>query len=320
MVTTCLSLWERQLLWSHVHELDASGIDRELAHLNFWSLVDSEPYDYLFYADQLERRNDGRLTDYWLRLYTHLDGGGWWCSGLDPLTDWSPMTWGCFKPNFPRSDSTDPAHTKLIKYEHPPRTATRLFCLRVPLHLWQAIAQRYGLWLPSVVDLTDYSHFWRWVCQYRLPVILCEGAKKAASLLSHGYVAIALPGIFGGVRTVRDLEGRVVARHLIPELQWLSQTGVTFVLCFDYEIKPKTLANVRLSLRLQSRLLLEAGASVRLLTLPGPEKGVDDYLLRQSVDAFVRCYQHSVALEMHQSTNGLRCVQARPNLLPAWAG
>ena len=230
------------------------------------------------------------------------------------------MSWGCFKPDLPRWDSTDPAHTKVIKYEHPPRLPTRLFYLRIPLHLWQAIAQRYSLWLPSVVDPHDYSQFWRWVCQYRLPIILCEGAKKAAALLSHGYIAIALPGIFGGARTLRDADGRVAERFLIPELQWLCATGVSLVLCFDYETKPRTLENVRLSLRLLSRLLLEAGALVRLLSLPGPEKGVDDYLVQRSVDAFTRCYQRSVSLTIHHSPLGLRCVQARPNLVDALAG
>ena len=29
--------------------------------------------------------------------------GGWWCSGLDPLADWAPMAWGCFKPDAPLS-------------------------------------------------------------------------------------------------------------------------------------------------------------------------------------------------------------------------
>ena len=33
--------------------------------------------------------------------------GGWWCSGLDPLADWAPMGWGCFKPDRPRIEARD---------------------------------------------------------------------------------------------------------------------------------------------------------------------------------------------------------------------
>ena len=32
--------------------------------------------------------------------------GGWWCSGLDPLADWAPMGWGCFKSDAPRGAVT----------------------------------------------------------------------------------------------------------------------------------------------------------------------------------------------------------------------
>src|SRR5579883_214840 len=304
-----------QLSHSHYQELAASGINADLAYLNFDSLVESEAYEYLFYAEGLERRNDGRLVDYWLRLYSHLDGGGWWCSGLDLLADWSDMLWGCFKPDAPRWDSADPLQSKRIKYEHPPKTATRLFCLRVPLHLWQLIAHRHGLWLPPAIDPTDYRQFWRWVCQHRLPVILCEGAKKAAALLSYGYVAVGLPGIFGGCRTSRDTTGQVIERYLIPELQTLCALGVTtFVLCFDYETRPKTVEHVRLAQRYLARLLLEQQASVRLLNLPGPEKGVDDYLVQHGVEAFVARYQGAAALAI-QAQNGLRRVQVYQTLV-----
>jgi len=40
------TLWDRQLLLTHWHELESSGIDQELAQFNFASLVDSESYGY----------------------------------------------------------------------------------------------------------------------------------------------------------------------------------------------------------------------------------------------------------------------------------
>lgn len=65
---------------SHQAELDGSTIHRELQDLNFYSLD-----GHLLYAPDLPRRNDGRLTDYWLHLYTHLDEG---VGGVQDLTPW----------------------------------------------------------------------------------------------------------------------------------------------------------------------------------------------------------------------------------------
>ena len=53
--------------------------------------------------------------------------GGWWCSGLDPLADWAPMGWGCFKPDAPRWGA---AKGKPQKYEHPSGEPARLFWLK----------------------------------------------------------------------------------------------------------------------------------------------------------------------------------------------
>ena len=295
---------------AHQSELTASGIHPELQRLNFYTLSDRDPYDHLLYSDDLSRRNDGRLTDHWLRLYNHLDAGGWWCAGLDPRTDWQPMEWGCFKPDNPRSDHSERA--KIIKYEHPPKLPTRVFCLRVPASVWRFVAVRYGVSLPNGLDCHDPSQFWRWVSAHRLPIILCEGAKKAAALLSHGYVAIGLPGIFAGVRTVRDESGQVLERHLIPELQPFVDQGLSFTICFDYETKPHVLDHLRCSIRLLARLLLQQHCPVKLIHLPGPEKGVDDLLAHRSPAVFAACYRHATQLSLCQLASGLSLVVAAP--------
>lgn len=86
-------------------------------------------YQYLLISEQLPRTNTGMIKSSWLQRYSHITAGAWWCSGRDPLKNWQKMEWGCFKPTQPRQNKDG----KYIKYEHPPSTATRVFCLRVTL-------------------------------------------------------------------------------------------------------------------------------------------------------------------------------------------
>ena len=86
----------------HFEELiKGSGIDSNLISLNFTSLQNNIPYEYLFISNQLPRTNIGQISSNWLRRYAFVKLGGWWCSGLDPLNHWDAMEWGCFKPNKP---------------------------------------------------------------------------------------------------------------------------------------------------------------------------------------------------------------------------
>jgi hypothetical protein len=131
----------------HLQEWRNSGIDDALTRLNVESLCGSTPYESLFYSPKIERTNTGRVESWMLRQYAHTEKGGWWASGLDPLNNWQPMQWGCFKPDHPRYDQNG----KVIKYEHPPKTETRVFFLRVPLHIWQAIANRHEIAMPEEI-------------------------------------------------------------------------------------------------------------------------------------------------------------------------
>ncbi|MGB7441976.1 MAG: bifunctional DNA primase/helicase, partial [Coleofasciculaceae cyanobacterium] len=126
---------------NHLLEWRASCVDDQLIRLNVTPLEGFCPSEYLLYSDAIPRRNDGRVSNYILKRYEHTQEGGWWCSGIDLLTG-SDDLWGCFKPQQPRRS---PSNQKLVKYEHPPKSPTGLFALRVPLHLWQRIAVRHGL-------------------------------------------------------------------------------------------------------------------------------------------------------------------------------
>ena len=99
----------------------------EIISLNLISLSKQAPYEYLFYSDGIKRLNTGRLPSWILKKYSHIELGGWWSSGIDPITGEDEL-WGCFKPDHPR---IDPKKGKYQKYEHPLKAVATLFASRV---------------------------------------------------------------------------------------------------------------------------------------------------------------------------------------------
>lgn len=283
----------------HLEELvKSSSIDLHLAQLNFKSLDDASAYEYLLISENIPRTNTGRVKNGWLQRYHHVTAGGWWCSGLDPLNYWESMEWGCFKPNQPRMNKNG----KSIKYEHPPSTATRVFCLRVTLKIWEQVAQRYNLAIPSSINVNDVGEaegFWQWVMKQNLPIIICEGAKKAAALLTQGYPAIAIPGITSGYRVIKDIFGKVTSRQLIPDLAAFASKKCPFYICFDFETHPRKVAAINNAISQLGCLLQEQKCSVKVIQLPGKEKGVDELIVAQGATIFDKVYRQSVDLETY---------------------
>jgi hypothetical protein len=272
-----------------------SGIAPGLASLNFRSITGETCYDYLFISPELPRNNAGQVTPGWLRRYTNCLEGGWWCAGLDPLADWQPMEWGTFKPNKPKRSKEN----KQIKYEHPPQMATKLFCLRVDGATWERVAQRYKQNLPKGIkaDATEAAGFWQWAIEHKLPIVICEGAKKTAALLSQGYVAIGLPGINSGYRVSKDLAGNTIDRQLIAELAVFAEVKRDIFICFDYEVKPKTLDAVNRAIAHLGEVCQAQQCSVKVIRLTGPEKGVDDFLVAQGIAQFEKLAAAALDLE-----------------------
>ncbi|OUL21571.1 DNA primase [Nostoc sp. RF31YmG] len=283
----------------HLEELvKSSGINLHIAKLNFMSLQGINAYEYLLISELLPRTNTGMVKNAWLQRYAHITEGGWWCSGLDPLNNWQTMEWGCFKPNQPRMNQNG----KSIKYEHPPSTPTRVFCLRVPPQVWQQVAQRYNLSMPNDISIGangEAKGFWQWVMEQNIPLIVCEGAKKAATLLTQGYAAIAIPGITSGYRVVKDDFGKVTRRQLIPDLGIFTLKKRTFYICFDFETKPKTIAAVNNAISQLGFLFLEKNCPVKVIELPGLEKGVDEFIVAKGATSFDKVFRQSVDLEVY---------------------
>ncbi|AFZ57637.1 plasmid replication protein, CyRepA1 family (plasmid) [Anabaena sp. PCC 7938] len=298
-------LTEQQLFISteidpaHRDEWLASAIDPEIIDLNLRSLWGTTPYEYLLYSINISRRNDGRLRDGDLRKYRHIENGGWWCNGVDPLNNYEQMLWGCLKPNQPRRDKQK-IH-KIIKYEHPYKEATRAFFLYVPYKNWAKISDRCGIAITEE-DRLDPRGFWYWVWRHNVPLIICEGVKKAAALLTAGYAAIAIPGVNNGYRTSKDEYGNTIGKpYLIPEIQHFATRGRQVNICFDNDSNAETRKRVRTAINRMGSLLIGAGCEVKVIDLPpGAEKGVDDFIAAKGQDAFHALYNTSEVLEMWQ--------------------
>lgn len=270
---------------SHLQEWLESAVDQTLIALNVKSLSKKDVYDYLLYGlPRKERRNDGRLPNKYLYRYQHLEDGGWWVSGLDPYKDWESMEWGRFKPNCPFSDWKK---NKPIKYESPPKVGNRVTYFNIHRLIWDNIARRYKIkryCSPLALRLADRTkplNFWEWVQRHpEIPVILTEGEKKAASLLSLGFVAIALPGIWNGRVGKKDLDER-----LHPDLMPLAQEGRKFTILFDYETKSKTKYAIYQATLRTGQAIEKAGCKCDVALLPGSEKGVDDFIVARGEQA-----------------------------------
>jgi hypothetical protein len=283
---------------AHYTELvTASNIDKALVNLNFESLQGNSAYDRLFISSQIPRNNSGQVIPSWMRRYNHCAQGGWWCSGLDPLNDWQPMEWGTFKPDRPVNNQDN----KVIKYEHPPSISTRLFCLRVTKEIWMQTAALFKVKLPLKIDLDSQDRaigFWQWILDLQIPIAICEGVKKAATLLTYGYPAIALPGINSGYRVIRDLQENIIGRKLIPELAIFANRQQEISICFDYESVPRKAKLLDTAIVHLGESLQQAGCNVKVIRLPGIEKGVDDFIVARGIDAFTELYRQALELEI----------------------
>ncbi|MCD8488280.1 MAG: DUF3854 domain-containing protein, partial [Desertifilum sp.] len=263
----------------HLQEWRDSAVDEAIAKLNVISIEGDRVFELLCYSPDLERLNSGRLAAHLLNRY-RLSDGGWWVSGVDPLTG-EEMAWGQFKPNTPRLNEKG----KPIKYEGPPKTQAELIFLRVPFRVGLEIALKAGLEdsyqrrVGSHSLDTEDKGFWNWAIASGCPVTITEGAKKAGALLSAGYAAIALPGIFMGQRVTERWQGQTTKRELHRLLKPFATLGRRVTFIFDNDPKPSTRKAVRLATILTGRLFAEMGCKVESGSWVGSAKGIDDFIV-----------------------------------------
>jgi len=135
--------------------------------------------------------------------------------------------------------------------------------------------------------------FWKWVELHpEIKIIITEGGKKSLSLLSQGYVAIALYGVDGGGLFNEWINGeklRKLKPELITDLQPFAVSGRPVTLAFDQDESTKTRSQVSAALDRLGGLLRAAGCVVSIAQWDGQNgrcKGVDDLIVNAGVAAW----------------------------------
>jgi len=176
------------------------------------------------------------------------------------------------------------------RYHQPNGKPLEIFFPRITVRIWKLVAEKAGLSMPEfpVIGLKGEAlQFWEWVENTNCPVILTEGEKKAAALISRGYAAIGLPGINSGYRVtekgdwVTKPDGtqyqRATAWELHLALQPLDTAGRVITIIFDYRAGDYSQSPEFKAASTLSKLFKSAIAKIG--ELPGPDKGIDDFLV-----------------------------------------
>lgn len=152
--------------------------------------------------------------------------------------------------------------------------------------------------LSEAPDPLEDEGFWPWVDRFVLPVAIVEGEKKAGAMLSLGIPAIAIPGIRNAVRT-RDKDGnRLLEPYLIPELKHFATESREITVCFDYEPRQQQRRELDHEIEKIKGLFSRDKCKVRVLELPGPQKGVDDFIVAHGGEAFTALYDGAPSFEL----------------------
>lgn len=302
---------------SHFQEWRSSAVDPSIISLNVESLSGDEAIERLTENAIEAIGKDQKVPHSFqyatapvakiLNRYKDMSSEGWWASGIDILIG-EPSQWGCFKPDRPRISQEK---GKAIKYEHPAKCPTEIFALRVSYGIGLKIAKKHGLKDDYLARLgiesldSEDREFWQWVIKHpSIALLITEGAKKAGSLLSAGYAAIALPGIYSGYRQQKDDYGKAIGMPvLIPQLLPFCGGGRDIVFCFDQDSNPKTIENVRKAIDRTGKLLGYKGCKVSVARWGKSYKGVDDLIDATGEDELDRVYQERISLDQYKIEN-----------------
>ncbi|MEM7771058.1 MAG: DUF3854 domain-containing protein [Cyanobacteria bacterium P01_A01_bin.37] len=255
------------LTLASVHEraidewVQGSGIDLELAKLNIKS--SNLPVE------------GKRLTGW--RAFA-VGEGYWWCNTIEPRTgtEYERGELKFFLP--PKKNNKD------IKYvTYPSATSPPPGLMKVPMAIWEAVASRNGISHSTItIDNTrDDDGFWQWVIDQRLTIYICEGRKKAAALLTHGYVSISVNGVWNGTKKSHKADHRRIIDGLTPFLQ--SEAEV----CLTYDADFRSNPQVMEALKSFNATLKNSCSTVKVSVATwgvNEGKGIDDLLVNHGAD------------------------------------
>lgn len=217
--------------------------------------------------------------------YEFAKAGGWMTYGT--TLNGSPGSVAYFKPQKPRMDFD---RQKQIKYETAAKAEALPLLPFVDSETATEIYHRY-----NVTPLAEET-FWHVVHRCSLPLAICEGLKKALSLLTHGIPAIAIRGITQWHQKGTNALHPAIADFATPKRQ--------IFLVFDQDEKPSTQRNVRTQSLKFSAALEQHGCQVRIPLWDRQfGKGIDDVLFGQGDNAQTWLKD---ALKESQTVVGLR--------------
>ena len=170
--------------------------------------------------------------------------------------------------------------------------------------------------IERLIKLVD-ADFWSWmISDAEIPLVITEGAKKAGAIITAGYAAIALPGVFNGYRQPKNDFGQKIGNpYLIPQLKAFAQKDRKIIFCFDNDTKSKTVLNVRKAIVKTGKLFERLGCHASVITWNTKEKGIDDLLKNRGVDYFQTLYKNRISLTKFQLTTLLDLSKYTPKIV-----
>lgn len=205
---------------------------------------------------------------------------------------------------------------KTIKYEAPTGSGTPFIYLNIPIRVLEEIATEYDLTLPFGYKTWQVGDKWEWIKNHpQIPLFITEGIKKAASLISHGKIAIACFSITTHSEKATENKSSWVT-NLKPELLWIlqGQKGNRLIyLVFDAaDVKESSRQAVKRETKKIAKKLKKYGI-VKIITWEDEScKGIDDFIAKHGIKGlnkiidratnFNKLWQKEIANFGHQLT------------------
>jgi putative DNA primase/helicase len=296
----------------HIEEFRDSAIDNDIAKLNFYSLEsgDEEGANYLFEKLNIEidHTNSGMPAgQYAQALVNGLMSGSWGFEGFKGVCAKLDLA---LKLNGKESRYLS-VFGKGNQQLHIPKVTFKIGLeIATKSEVKAEYIDRFGDDFPLDRSLEDEG-FWDWVLTLDKPlqIIITEGAKKACSLISVGYLAIGLNGMWGWGSNVKALDGEKPDEYgnklddkgkaiklIHPDLAPFLKKNIEIVWALDRDANlkdgkdhKKAIDGVKQS---KSSFKTHCGSLVKKIsdTVWEKHKGVDDLIASEGAGAFQKAF------------------------------
>ena len=189
--------------------------------------------------------------------------GGFSLEGINPVTG-TDSGYPRFRGLNPYRYFDNDGKSKEAKYLSRKGSTATEFYARVPLHIAQRIADRYGITYDRPV-----SDFWQWVKDNCQTIFIVEGEGDALALLSRGFVAVGLPG--------HHMAFKPKSQDFRDTFTWLLENKPPVTIALDRDEKPKTIEAVEQSRYKIGFALKRLGIDAKVAVWnPSQGKGIGD--------------------------------------------